>query len=54
MASPPPSEVNESWKEFTAPVDVPVVEVANNVEAATPNRVSLPSMEAPARFSAVP
>ena len=50
ISRPPPSAVNESWKELTAPVDVPVVEVANSAEAASPNRVSLPSIEAPARL----
>ena len=54
MVSPPPSEVNESWNEFTAPVEVPVVEVANSADAGTPKRVSLPSIEAPARLGAVP
>ena len=46
--------MNEEWKESTAPVDVPVVEAANSEEAASPKRVSLPSIDAPARRSAVP
>ena len=54
IVKPPPSAVNEEWNEFTAPVDVPVVDVANSDEAASPNRVSLPSIDAPARLSAVP
>ena len=36
IISPPPSAVNESWNELTAPVEVPVVEVANSAEAAIP------------------
>src|SRR5450755_327648 len=31
-AIPPPNGVNESWKEFTAPVDVTVVDAANTEE----------------------
>src|SRR5665647_164054 len=54
ISRPPPSALNEEWNESTAPVDVPVVDVANSDDAATPNRVSLPSMAAPASLSAVP
>src|SRR5664279_1460209 len=54
IANPPPNAVNEEWNESTAPVEVPVVEVANSADAGTPKRVSLPSMDAPASFSAVP
>ena len=54
ISSPPPSAVNEEWAASMAPVEVPVVEVANRDEAATPNRVSLPSIAAPASLSAVP
>ena len=43
----PPSAVYESWKEFTAPVDVSVVEAAKVAELDIPNRMSLPSMAAP-------
>ena len=46
--------MNEEWNESTAPVDVPVVEAANSDEAPGPNRVSLPSIDAPAACSAVP
>ena len=54
ISAPPPRLVNESWKELTAPVDVPVVETAKSAEAHSPNRVSLPSMDAPAAWNAVP
>ena len=54
IVTPPPSGVKLSWKLLTAPVDVSVVDVANSVEAGTPNRVSLPSIAAPAACSAVP
>src|SRR4249919_1207125 len=54
MASPPPSAEKEEWNELTAPVEVPVVEAANRADAASPKRVSLPSMDAPASRSAVP
>src|SRR6202046_3936605 len=39
----PPSGVNESCMELTAPQLVSVVTVANNAEVATPNRTSFPS-----------
>ena len=50
ISAPPPRLVNESWNELTAPVDVPVVETANSADAHSPNRVSLPSMAAPAAW----
>ena len=40
----PPNGVSESWKQFTAPVDVVVVEAANNEQPGVPNLVSTPSM----------
>src|SRR6478672_9311518 len=43
----PPNGVNESWKEFTAPVLVSVVEAAKVAESETPKRISLPSIAAP-------
>src|ERR1039458_9485569 len=43
----PPSGVNESCIEFTAPQEVVVVTAANNAELTTPKRVSLPSMLPP-------
>ncbi len=52
--SPPPNGVNESWKEFTAPVEVSVVEAANSELAAMPKRCSLPSIAAPAACRALP
>src|ERR1700722_1127114 len=53
-AMPPPNGVNESWKEFTAPVDVVVVDAANNAEPGLPNATSLPSNAAWAACDAVP
>src|SRR3984885_2616606 len=53
-AMPPPNGVNESWKEFTAPVDVVVVDAANNAEPGFPNATSLPSNAAWAACDAVP
>ena len=44
----PPSGMNESCIELTAPHDVSVVTVANSAEAATPKRHSFPSMFPPA------
>ncbi len=41
---PPPNGVNESWKEFTAPHEVRVVDTANSAEPQIPNRYSLPSI----------
>src|SRR4249920_2776991 len=43
----PPKAVYESCAEFTAPVDVPVVDAANTAEPGIPNRTSLPSMFGP-------
>ena len=48
----PPSGVNESCIELTAPHDVSVVTVANSAEAPMPKRHSLPSMLPPATPSA--
>ena len=42
-AMPPPNGVSESWKQFTAPVEVTVVDAANTEQPGVPNRVSLPS-----------
>src|SRR5215471_5666698 len=35
-AMPPPNAVNESWNEFTAPVEVTVVDAANSAEPGVP------------------
>src|ERR1700735_3910919 len=43
MGTIPPSGVNESCIELTAPQLVSVVTVANRAELATPNRTSFPS-----------
>ncbi len=43
----PPSGVNESCIELTAPHDVSVVTVAKSADAETPNRHSFPSMLPP-------
>ena len=43
----PPSGVNESCMQFTAPVEVPVVAAANRPQPAAPKRTSLPSMLPP-------
>ena len=51
---PPPRPVNEEWKEFTAPVEVSVVDTAKIDEAPTPKRVSLPSIAPPAISNAGP
>src|SRR5580692_2223987 len=40
----PPNGVSESWKQFTAPVDVTVVDAANNEQPGAPNLVSTPSV----------
>ena len=42
-AMPPPNGVRESWKQFTAPVEVTVVDAANNEHPGGPNLVSTPS-----------
>ena len=54
MRTPPPKEVNESWKEFTDPVEVSVVAAANSPESGTPNRTSLPSIAAETACGTVP
>src|SRR4051794_27309342 len=43
----PPSGVNESCMQSTAPAEVPVVAAANSPQAAAPKRTSLPSMLPP-------
>src|SRR5580658_6678771 len=43
-AMPPPNGVSESWKQFTAPVEVTVVDAANTEQPGVPNLVSTPSM----------
>src|SRR3984957_14113893 len=42
-AIPPPNGVSESWKQFTAPVEVTVVDDANNEHPGVPNLTSVPS-----------
>ena len=44
----PPSGMNESCMELTAPHDVSVVTVANKADVAAPKRHSLPSILLPA------
>jgi hypothetical protein len=39
----PPNGDSESWKQFTAPVEVTVVDAANSEQACGPNLVSTPS-----------
>src|SRR5215467_4843295 len=51
---PPPNGVSESWKQFTEPVEVSVVDAANTEQAGVPNLVSTPSMAWPAAIVAVP
>src|SRR5229473_2704781 len=53
-AMPPPNGVSESWKQFTAPVDVTVVEAANTAQPGVPNLTSVPSAAWPANTVAVP
>src|SRR5215469_641375 len=53
-AIPPPKGVSESWKQFTEPVEVTVVEAANSEQAGLPNLVSTPSYAPWARWVAVP
>src|SRR5712691_1378263 len=53
-AMPPPNGVSESWKQFTDPVEVTVVDAANNEQAGRPNLVSTPSIAPCARWVAVP
>ena len=54
IGTPPPSGVNESCIESTAPVEVRVVAFAKSAEEGTPKRTSLPSIAAPAAWSAAP
>src|ERR1700751_3511779 len=42
-AIPPPNGVSESWKQFTAPVEVTVVDDANSEQPGGPNLLSTPS-----------
>src|SRR5215470_14759004 len=53
-AMPPPNGDSESWKQITAPVEVTVVEAANNEQAGVPNLTSAPSAAWPAKTVAVP
>ncbi len=54
ITTPPPPAVNESWKELTAPVEVPVVEAANSADDGMPIRTSLPSIAAPTASGTAP
>ena len=49
-AMPPPNGVSESWKQFTAPVEVTVVDAANSEQPGCRTATSLPSI-APWRAS---
>src|SRR5580704_2350673 len=51
---PPPNGVSESWKQLTAPVEVTVVDAANNEQPGVPNRTSVPSDAPPASWVATP
>jgi len=53
-AMPPPNGVSESWKQFTAPVEVTVVDAANSPQACGPNRASVPSVAPCASCAAAP
>src|SRR6516165_6457785 len=53
-AIPPPNGVSESWKQFTAPVEVTVVDAANNEQLGVPNLTSVPSAAWPAAIVAAP
>src|SRR5215472_2476443 len=53
-AMPPPNGVSESWKQFTAPVEVSVVDAANTAQAGVPNLTSVPSAAWPAAIVAAP
>ena len=53
-AMPPPNAVNESWNEFTEPVEVTVVEAANSEEPGVPKATFLPSMAPCASCGAIP
>jgi len=46
---PPPKGVNESWNEFTDPVDVTVVEAANSDDPGVPKTTFLAFHRAMAR-----
>src|SRR5215467_14389247 len=53
-AIPPPNGVSESWKQFTEPVDVTVVDAANTEQPDGPNLVSTPSYVPCAIWGAIP
>src|SRR6185369_9595242 len=53
-AIPPPNGVSESWKQFTAPVDVTVVDDANSEQPGGPNLLSTPSYAPCASWGAAP
>src|SRR5579862_7793506 len=53
-AIPPPNGVSESWKQFTAPVEVTVVDDANSEQPGGPNLVSTPSYAPCASCGAAP
>src|SRR6185312_2158261 len=53
-AMPPPNGVSESWKQFTAPVEVTVVDAANNEQPGVPVITCVPSAAWPASIVAVP
>ena len=53
-AMPPPNGVNESWNEFTEPVEVTVVDAANRDEPGVPNATFLPSIAPCASWGASP
>src|SRR6516162_11541727 len=53
-AIPPPNGVSESWKQFTEPVEVTVVDAANIEQPDGPNLVSTPSYVPCASWGATP
>ena len=53
-ATAPPNGVSESWKQFTAPVEVTVVDAAHSEHPGVPNRTSVPSEAPPASCDATP
>ena len=53
-AIPPPNGVSESWKQFTEPVEVTVVDAANTEQPGVPNLTSVPSAAPCARWGAAP
>src|SRR5580698_6903010 len=53
-AIPPPNGVSESWKQFTAPVEVTVVDDAKSEQPGGPNLVSTPSYAPCASCGAAP